>query len=251
MKKFNYNSTTIALTAILWGTLAYMLYWLYYAPLKDIAIVYFIVVLLGINQSALLHRSWTHKAWTPILPINIIGLIVHTISLFGPTYGWINVHRKHHRFSDTPEDPHSPFYMSRYEIFFLPYFNKLETRYVVDLLKDKYHVFFFERYWLINVCWLSLMFALGVLSMWLAVVGMYLLHLHLIGAWLHNSPLSKAKGPGNSIINNMFAWNGEAWHKNHHDDPYNWNFSKKWWQLDVSAIIIKLLVLLKLGKINR
>lgn len=247
MKKIKENLDAIFLTLIMWSLLIYSIAWVIYSPFDKILISIFIVFLLGINQSAFLHRSWTHKAWSPNQTLNVIALFFHTISLFGPSYGWISVHRKHHVYSDTSKDPHSPIYMSRYKIFFWPYFNKIENRYIVDLLKDKYHIFFYRNYWKINIMWLIVMYVFGVLDIWLASVGLILLCIHLIGSWLHNSPFSKIQGPGNSFFNTLFAWNGEAWHKNHHDEPTNWNFSKKWWQLDMSAIIIRLLVFLKLG----
>jgi stearoyl-CoA desaturase (delta-9 desaturase) len=34
---------------------------------------------------------------------------------------------------------------------------------------------------------------------------------------------------------------GEGWHNNHHADPMNWRFGQKWWQIDVTAYIIKLM----------
>ena len=235
----------------MWTSIPYSFIWLINSSQTEIIISIFIMFLLGVNQSAFLHRSWTHKAWTPSTPINILALFFHTVSLFGPSYGWICVHRKHHLYSDTPKDPHSPKYMSRYKIFFWPYFNKIESKFIIDLVKDKYHVFFFKHYWKINIIWLLIMYSCGVLYLWLASVGLILLCIHLIGAWLHKSPFSKDEGPGNSIFNSLFAWNGEAWHKNHHDEPTNWNFSKEWWQFDMSAMFIRIMVLLRLAKFEK
>jgi stearoyl-CoA desaturase (delta-9 desaturase) len=34
---------------------------------------------------------------------------------------------------------------------------------------------------------------------------------------------------------------GEGWHNNHHAKPGRWNFSHKWWEIDMSAWVIRLL----------
>jgi len=34
---------------------------------------------------------------------------------------------------------------------------------------------------------------------------------------------------------------GDAWHNNHHADPGNPNFGKRWWELDTTFWLIKLL----------
>ena len=34
---------------------------------------------------------------------------------------------------------------------------------------------------------------------------------------------------------------GEGWHNNHHADPGNPNFGKRWWELDTTFWLIKLL----------
>jgi len=34
---------------------------------------------------------------------------------------------------------------------------------------------------------------------------------------------------------------GEGWHNNHHADPSQWNQTIKWWELDPTSWIIKLI----------
>ena len=33
---------------------------------------------------------------------------------------------------------------------------------------------------------------------------------------------------------------GEGWHNNHHAEPRNWSFNRKWWEFDMSGQVIKL-----------
>ena len=36
------------------------------------------------------------------------------------------------------------------------------------------------------------------------------------------------------------SW-GESWHNNHHRYPKNYSFSQKWWEIDISGLIIKII----------
>jgi stearoyl-CoA desaturase (delta-9 desaturase) len=38
------------------------------------------------------------------------------------------------------------------------------------------------------------------------------------------------------------SW-GESWHNNHHRYPRDYTFKKKWWEFDISGLIIKLVKL--------
>jgi fatty-acid desaturase len=45
--------------------------------------------------------------------------------------------------------------------------------------------------------------------------------------------------------------NGEAWHKNHHQNAANYRFSQRWYEIDPPARIIELLVYCKLAEIKQ
>jgi stearoyl-CoA desaturase (delta-9 desaturase) len=52
----------------------------------------------------------------------------------------------------------------------------------------------------------------------------------------HNTPDHST----NNWILAIPTW-GESWHNNHHRYPKRSSFGEKWWELDLSAIIIKLI----------
>lgn len=54
------------------------------------------------------HRYFAHNAFKTSRPFQfILALLGASAGFRGPLW-WADVHRKHHRHSDTPKDPHSP-----------------------------------------------------------------------------------------------------------------------------------------------
>lgn len=47
----------------------------------------------------------------------------------------------------------------------------------------------------------------------------------------------------------MITW-GEGWHNNHHRHPNRWSFQHMWWELDLSAIVIRTLCIFRLAKVR-
>ena len=40
---------------------------------------------------------------------------------------------------------------------------------------------------------------------------------------------------------------GEGWHNNHHAEPWDWNFSRAWYEIDITGYMIKFLLSSKLA----
>ena len=54
------------------------------------------------------HRYFAHRAFTASRPVAIAFVILGSMSAQGPLLYWVATHRRHHQFSDTVDDPHSP-----------------------------------------------------------------------------------------------------------------------------------------------
>jgi stearoyl-CoA desaturase (delta-9 desaturase) len=102
---------------------------------------------------------------------------------------------------------------------------------------------------------------LGVISIdfllfWIAVIGLTIFKLHIINSLSHATPkflipMNNGTNISNSLLLGvLFVNSGEAWHKNHHDDPKNARFGKQWYQIDMPFLLIKLLVFCKLAIIE-
>lgn len=247
----------ITLTAI--GLLFpfYAIYWYFGNISYSVAVVTIIVsLLMGSVNSIFAHRAWTHKAWIPSPIVNIVGLFLFTIMLTGPSVAWVAIHRKHHRYEDQPEDPHSPYYQSWFGAHYMSYFANVNVlRYAPDIIRQRSHMWFAAHYWTINIVWFACLYLISpwLLSFWIAYTGLNLFKQHTVNSLLHASPwwifpINYSSGAANSFVHNLIMFgNGESWHANHHNDPYNWRFGKRWYEVDLGAVIIECLIELKLG----
>ena len=65
-------------------------------------------IMLGITMGY--HRFYSHKAFKCPKWIEYYLLFFSHIAMFGPAITWVANHREHHKYVDTPKDPHSPYY---------------------------------------------------------------------------------------------------------------------------------------------
>jgi len=54
------------------------------------------------------HRLFTHRSFEARRPLKIVLAVLGSMSFQGSLIGWVADHRRHHRFTDRPGDPHSP-----------------------------------------------------------------------------------------------------------------------------------------------
>jgi stearoyl-CoA desaturase (delta-9 desaturase) len=229
----------------------YSLFWIYNNfSVANVLVLYVAALFIGSPISIFMHRSWCHRSWQAKPLFNRFGILICTLLLSGNTLGWIAIHREHHRFSDTERDPHSPFYKSFWRVQFLTYLCDVKLKYVVDLARDSDHVFFAKYYWYVNLTYWILLYLINPawLAFWFAMLGIINFCQHLVNSILHNKHKPGAK---NSSILAALLLSGEPLHANHHDDPYNYNFSKHWYQFDTGAWLIWVALKLKLGATSR
>jgi len=148
----------------------------------------------------------------------------------GSSLAWVAIHINHHLKSDKPNDPHSP---------------------LRHLITNKFHQFVHRYYFLILMTYSLLLFFIGGLYL------MIFLHLApaLVTALMSNVVNYVGHKPNwfgsfrtyqlsDQSANNWLwaipSW-GEAWHNNHHRFPKRSYFGDKWYQLDISGLIIKLI----------
>lgn len=71
----------------------------------DFLVVYFLT---GLGVTVGFHRLLTHRSFRSGRAVRAILAILGSAAIEGPVISWVSDHRKHHRFSDRPGDPHSP-----------------------------------------------------------------------------------------------------------------------------------------------
>ena len=186
--------------------------------------VYFLNGCLGMTMTY--HRLLSHRSWNPPKWLEYLFTLFATIGMTGSAIAWVAIHREHHRYSDTENDPHSPGYKAWFYAHFLSMFSKVNPRYVVDLMKNKFYIWQHKWYFEINIVYgiiLYLVDPFAVVYAWL-VPAMILWN----GGSLIVSTSHRNNKQNNDLIFAITTW-GEGYHKEHHDRPAQARFGK--WDL--------------------
>lgn len=180
------------------------------------------LIYVGLCGTVLFHRTLSHKNNIHPIAENIF-LLLSWLGVVSSAMAWAGVHRKHHRFSDTDKDPHSPIKLGKFKAYWQLSNNDLDVlKYVPDLLRKPLYVFQHKHYF--TVLFTIHIFGLFFLPLawyWaLLVVPGFLMWFggSMINIFCHNN-----NGPSNVNILG-FLNGGEGWHKNHHDQPANPSF---------------------------
>jgi stearoyl-CoA desaturase (delta-9 desaturase) len=215
-----------------------------------LAVIFGYVCLKMLGVSAGYHRLFCHKGFRTNIFVKRLLLYFAILSGQGSPIYWIGIHRGyHHRHPDKEGDAHSPkhgFWHSY--ILWMFKMDKMSIRSVVDLLRDPDMVFAHKHY--IKILWgTHIILALVSIDLWLfllALPAFITLHSFLIQTSLTHIPSMGYRNYDTNDLSVNSPWLfpiilGEAWHNNHHGDGRNSNFGRKWWELDPTFWLIKLI----------
>ncbi len=212
---------------------------------------YFLYGCLGIV--VMYHRCLTHSSYKTnkilVKAFSILGCLAGT----GSPLAWIAIHINHHLKSDKPDDPHSPLYKG-IKIFKLDYQNEVDknTKWRMrNLVTDTFQQFLHRYYFAILATYSIVLFLIG--GIWLmiflhwapaAITGLMSNVVNYVGhkpTWFGGYRTYNLKDQSsNNWLWAIPSW-GESWHNNHHRYPRNFKFGEKWWEFDISGLIIKLI----------
>jgi len=231
----------------------------------------YILTVLGITVG--FHRLFTHRSFETGKVVQCIFAILGSMAAQGPLLKWVATHRCHHQYSDMHEDPHSPrvfgnsrfgriqaFYHSHIGWFFEPDPVNL-SNYVKDLSRSKLLCTISDLFPLWVALGLIIPAAIGgaitgtwfgalLGFVWGGLVRMLLVH-HV--TWSINSichiwggrTYKTTDDSRNNALFGLLAL-GEGWHNNHHAFQTSARHGLKWWQVDISYIVIWALAKAKL-----
>jgi stearoyl-CoA desaturase (delta-9 desaturase) len=74
----------------------------------DIAIMFVMYGVSGLGVTVGYHRHFTHGSFKAKRPLRIAMAIAGGLSIEMSVINWVAVHRRHHKYSDQENDPHSP-----------------------------------------------------------------------------------------------------------------------------------------------
>ena len=75
---------------------------------QDLVVLGIMYTLTGFGITVGYHRLFTHRSFRTTRAIRALLAVLGSMAIEGPVIEWVSTHRKHHRFSDLPGDPHSP-----------------------------------------------------------------------------------------------------------------------------------------------
>jgi len=182
------------------------------------------------------------------------------------TREWVAVHRKHHRFCEQPGDPHSPKIYGILRVLFAGALLYNQTAKDVKVV-EQYGVGtpndWIEKHLYTPYSWLGV-FLLLLIDLYLfGFLGLIVWTIQMI--WIPFWAAGVINGIGHfwgyrngetrEHSRNIIPWGiiigGEELHNNHHLDPASPKLKRRWFEIDMGWIYIKLLSLLGLAKIRR
>ena len=209
-----------------------------------------------------LHRALAHRAITVDRRVAMVFRVAIWITTGIAPRAWVAVHRKHHAFSDTPQDPHSPVVLGFWAVQLgnvKLYRDTIRdgvtvTRYSRDLPPDRLDRAFFDH------PLAGLAIGIGILVLVLGwQAGLLAAGIHTV-AYLSLSAAVNAVGHtfgkrpyANQATNNQWlAWisGGEGLHNNHHAAPTSARFALSRGQIDPGWWLVRLLVRTDLASVR-
>lgn len=235
------------------------------------SVFYLFLILFALRMFAMeagYHRYFSHRSFKTSRVFQfILALLAVSTGQRGILW-WASWHRIHHKYADTPQDPHTPkksFYAAHIGWYMDKQYLDTNLDVVKDLAKypelvvlNKYHSM--VPILLAVVTYLlgeySSLFGAGVNGWHTLVWGFFLSTVFVLHITSHNNSLGHTKNFGvrRYVINDdatnnywiMLPSMGASLHNNHHHYPSAARAGFEWWEIDLSYYIIKLLQLLRI-----
>jgi stearoyl-CoA desaturase (Delta-9 desaturase) len=237
---------------------------LHWPDLLVLAISY---TLTGLGITVGYHRLFTHRSFKTTRALRALLAVLGSMAVEGPVIEWVATHRKHHRFSDNPGDPHSPnledapgwrgalrgLGHAHLGWIFRGKDMANPARYAKDLIADRDLQFISRTFPLWVLVGLALPFGLGVALtgsivggltglLWGGAVRILLVHhatfsINSLCHYFGRRPFPTSDQSRNLAWLAPLAF-GEAWHNNHHAFPTSARHGLSRWQLDPGAWLI-------------
>jgi stearoyl-CoA desaturase (Delta-9 desaturase) len=234
---------------------------------QDLLVLAITYTLAGLGITVGYHRLFTHRSFKTTRPVRVLLAVLGSMAVEGPVDEWVATHRKHHRFSDRPGDPHSPHVdhapgwrgalrglgHAHVGWMFRGKDRANPRRYAKDLLADGDLRFISRTFPLWVAAGLAVPFGLGVAltgtveggltgALWGGAVRIFLLHhatfsINSLCHFYGRRPFATGDQSRNLAWLAPIAF-GEAWHNNHHAFPTSARHGLGRRQLDPSAWLI-------------
>jgi stearoyl-CoA desaturase (delta-9 desaturase) len=202
------------------------------------------------------HRYFSHKTYKMGRVMQFLMAFLGTTSAQKGVLWWAANHRHHHKYSDMPEDIHSPkrgFLWSHVTWMLTPAYEDTQWDRIKDFAKFPELRFLNKHWWLPPTLLAVSLFLIGGAPM--LFIGFFLSTTLLWHGTFTINSLSHVFGKRryattDTSKNNWFLallTCGEGWHNNHHHFCASANQGFFWWEIDISYYAIKLMEALGLA----
>lgn len=233
---------------------------------RDVIIAAVMYYVSGLGITVGFHRYLTHRSFTARRPVRIALAIAGSLALQSSPIQWVADHRRHHRFSDKPGDPHSPWrygdsfgavakgFVYSHVGWLYDWEKTDEERYAPELVADP-DINFISRtftYWvvvslllppLVGGLWGWSWQAAVTAFIWGSLVRIALLH-HVTFA-INSVCHITGRRPFRTKDRSQNVWwlsvlsFGESWHNFHHAEPTSARHGVRRLEFDTSAEVIR------------
>lgn len=239
-------------------------------------VVSFLILYLitGLGVTIGYHRKLTHSSFDSPMWVNKVLAVMGLLSGEGPPVFWVALHRKHHKFSDLEGDPHSPItdnFWWAHMLWIFPKQHKVKLgalygKWAPDLVKVPFYQFLEKSYFFWHLGLLAIVYGTGYyyglhfseaysasyMAMSFVAWGFFFRMIWVLHAtWMVNSAshiwgyknYKTTDESRNNPVVAVLAY-GEGWHNNHHYTQSAVNHGHRWWEFDVSFVVIMLFAVL-------
>ncbi len=214
-------------------------------------------------QSFFLHRYAAHQVFTMSKGMERLTFILTWVfqgASYLSAYGYGIMHRMHHAYTDTKDDPHSPSHDAN--LFAMMWKTKtiyqdinkqrvqIDSRFTKNVPQwTKFDAFASSRFsrllWIIFYILFFVYFTTASWQWLLLPVTLLMAPIHgVIINWfghIYGYVNYKMKNTSKNLFRFDFLMMGEGYHNNHHKHSSRANFGVKWYEIDITYLIIKLL----------
>ncbi len=245
---------------------AVVLLWEHSVGPVDLALFAATYLLAGFGVTIGYHRLLTHRSFSTHRTVAYALALLGSMAAFGPVIAWVADHRVHHAHTDRAGDPHSPHAPGRGALrglwhahvgwLFSSKGHADPRRYAPELVEDR-------GMRLINAAFpilVVLSVALPALAGW-ALTGsaagalsagacaglarIFLFHHAILSVNSFGHAYGQRRFRVDDRSANVFSLAlvslGESWHHNHHAFPRSASHGLRWFELDLSGLVIELM----------
>jgi stearoyl-CoA desaturase (delta-9 desaturase) len=221
----------------------------------------------GLGVTLGYHRLLTHRSFATPRWVEYTLAVLGSLANQGGPLQWVANHRKHHQHSDHDGDPHSPRdgWWWAHAFWWMPRQSRARVerdyrRYTPDLARDPFYRFLQRWEALPPLALAAVLFGLGQLCggvglSWV-VYGIFVRTTLLLHAtWLVNSAthLWGYRSHDTRDRSTNLWWValltfGEGWHNNHHAFPRSARHGLRWWEFDLTFLLIRVMSFISLSR---